>query len=708
MKTLGFKGTAVRSHVKTHIAYWLLPCIVGLLVDVAFAKVELASPFADGVVLQRDRIVPVWGWADSGEKVTLSFADQVITVIASASGKWRVDLKPMLASKEGRTLSVTSVHPNGSTSSISVSDVLVGEVWYCSGQSNAECPIWGGNPRFRDRQGATVAQMTVKPLIRYCYASDYKRSDVPRERARYQVVWRPFTPENLMRALRPNGTDGFSSMAVYFALDLYSALDVPIGIVGSWWGATRIEPWTPACGFELAGVKPIPDKTRGAREIDQPCKMWNEMVEPWCPMAMRGLIWYQGCSNSSQPETYVGYMHALYRGWAAKFENPEMKLYFVQLASWGAPCVVPLQEAQSKFASEEPNAGLVIIGDVGNLDDIHPNDKQIVGRRLALKALKYDYGFAWIECDSPVLRDWRTVEDKFVLEFDHAESYYFYNPDRSARNGFEICGADGVWHPAEYANGEWYTIWLGNIRNGNLLGNNVVVRAPGVTHPKKLRYLHSAPWFASLYNQANLPIGPFHVDTPNSRGRTDLVLTGEWLVERVAGNDKRLMCRHVLPDPMAGHRQFVRFKGAFCGSAVKVNGKVIGSFSDASAIFARELTDDLEPSGNEIEIEMEDNVEPEVHFIETDRVCIDSITEGRDNIVVDANAKTGEVVVRIKVLSGTNEVQRCRFPSPKLWTSENPNTYYYTARINQGGAYDAITVPFVFKEKSSGEGKAGK
>jgi len=719
----------------------------------AWGKVELASPFADGMVLQRDRDVPVWGWADPGEKVTVAFAGQSVPTVASADGTWRVALKPMPACKTGRTLTVTSqpsnlstLQPsNLSTLQLSLSDILVGEVWFCSGQSNAECPIWGTSPRFRDRQGATLAQMTVKPLVRYCYACDYKLSDTPRAKATYPVVWRPFTPENLTRILRPTGVDGFSAMGVYFALDLYSALDVPIGIVGSWWGGTRIEPWTPACGFDLAGVKPVPDKTH-ARTIDQPCKMWNEMVEPWCPMAMRGFIWYQGCSNSSQPETYTGYMHALYKGWAKKFENPGLKLYFVQLTSWGQPKVVPLQEAQAKFAAEEPNAGMAVIEDVGNLDDIHPNDKQVVGRRLALHALKRDYGFDWVECDSPVLRDWRTVGDKFVLEFDHAAGFYFYNPDRSAKNGFEICGEDGVWHPAEYCNGEWYTIWLGSIRNGNLLGNNVVVRAPGVAHPKKLRYLHSAPWFASLYNQVNLPIGPFHVDTPNRRGRTDTVLTDGWtadgeqvsvphcwnLTDGCDGKDvpagwpgsssvespsyarKRVSYRRALPDPTAGRRQFVRFEGASIVATVKVNGRTLGTHKGAFTAFSFELTEVLKPSGNTIEVEVDNRIDRDippwggdfvmygglyrdVHFIETDKTCIDSVTDGADNIVVEADPKTGEVVARVKVLGGTNEVKRCTFAEPKLWSPENPNMYYLTVEVEQNGSYDAITVPFAFR-----------
>lgn len=641
------------------------------------ADLVLGSPFADHMVLQRDRKVPVWGWTTPGDKVTVSFAGKTKETVASTEGRWRVDLDPMPASKTGRALVVTSQTPQKSqTVKATCSDILVGEVWYCSGQSNAECPLVGPYPRFRDGQGSTVAQMTVKPFIRYCYACDYKIADKPREKATYPVVWRPFTPENLSRSLRPGGSDGFSAIGVYFALDLYSALEIPIGIVGSWYGGSRIEPWTPACGYELAGVKPIPDKSY-ARDRDAPSKMWNEMVEPWCPMAMRGFIWYQGCANATQPETYTGYMHALYKGWAKKFENPGLRIYFAQLTSWGEPKVVPIQEAQAKFAEEEPNAAMAVIEDSGNRFDVHPNNKQVVGRRLALHALRRDYGFDWIENESPVLRDWRVAGDKFVLEFDHAQGFYFYNPDYSATNGFEICGEDGVWRPAEYANGSWHTIWQGTIRTGQILGDNVVVYAPGVPHPKKLRYLHSFPWSATLFNQVNLPIGPFHVDTPTRRGRTDTVLSSR-----------------ALPDPTPGRRQFVRLEGVTNKVTVIVNGKAVGTHAGANSAFACELTRHLKKSGNEIEIR--DGRCRDVHFIETDRVCVDSVTEGRDNIAIEANPKTGDVVARVKVLGGTNEVRRFSFPKPALWSQKHPNTYYLTVEVKQNG-YDAITVPFVFR-----------
>ena len=475
--------------------------------------VELASPFADGIVLQRGRKVPVWGSAAAGEKVTVAFAGREVSTLAGADGRWRADLPAMEASKEGRVLTIRTA-----SDFKKIVDVLVGEVWYVSGQSNAECPLWnnpkdGNNPRFRDRNGALVAQMTFKPFVRMCYASNYRYSDKPRDKAQFPVKWEKFTPETLAEG------HGFSAIGVYYALELYSALDIPIGIVGSYWGGTRIEPWIPAEGFASIGMDPQTDEIalrkngqlRGAPHL--PSRLWNEMVNPFAPMAMRGMIWYQGCSNSGDaPERYTRMMHALYNGWSTKFENPDMKLYFVQLAPWGSGGHPEFQQAQQRFAEEQPNSAMAVINDLGNLTDIHPNEKEPVARRLVLHALKRDYGFSNIEDCSPVLRSWRIEGDRFVMTFDHAKSFYVYNHKYgSMENGFEICGADGVWKKGRIHN-FIRTSKDGTFRGGISGGNVLEVSADGVAEPKKLRYLYSRPWYGSVYNQVCLPLGSFHID----------------------------------------------------------------------------------------------------------------------------------------------------------------------------------------------------
>lgn len=481
------------------------------LSSTAIAQVKLGTPFADGMVLQRDREVAVWGTADENESVSVTFAGNTRQTVAKG-GKWIVKLPPMKASKESRELKVND---------ITLKDVVVGEVWFCSGQSNTELPLVGGNPHFSDRIGRLVAQMTDKPYVRYVYASNYKWSLEPKTEAAYQVLWRKATAQNLMNS------PSFSAMGIYFALELYSALDIPVGIVGSYWGGTNIDAWTPAEGYEgkddlkdVANRKKIP-----ASEWTDQCKqgpvcgshqqtsvLFNEMVAPWAPMSMRGFIWYQGCHNSGEYQRYCSKMHALYDGWAKKFENPDLKLYFVQLAPfshsfWG------IQLQQARFAAEEKNAAMVVTADIGNNDDIHPWEKGTIGKRCAALALKYDYGFDKIIADSPTVASAIAVDDSIELKFNDANGFYAYDPAWGVDYGFEVQGEDenGPWQKAFVANANKGArkdvFWE---RNGRIDGDKLVIRSQEVKNPRKVRYLYQKPWVGKIYSKnSGLPVGPF-------------------------------------------------------------------------------------------------------------------------------------------------------------------------------------------------------
>ena len=485
------------------------------------AAVRMATPFTDGAVLQRDRAVPVWGSAAPGETVTVSFGGQTKRATADAEGAWRVDLDPLKASKEGRELVATG--KDGKP--VAAKDVLVGEVWMCAGQSNTDCPIWGPRPRYRDGQGSLTISMTVKPWVRLVKVP---RLPLDRPAAFTRICWKRMTPEDLApepHVARP------SAMGYCFALELANALDVPIGLLDASWGGTRIEPWTPQSGFEsVEGLESertwefLPKekfvngfKVKGVGSYhQQPTALWNGMVAPLAPMAIRGMIWYQGCSNAGAPDRYCAKMHALYNGWTKEFANPDLSLYFVQLAPYayrpGGGDLVGLQLAQAQFAAEEPHAAMAVIGDVGNVWDIHPNDKRTVARRLAAHALKRDYGYDWMEDESPTLRDWKIEDGAFRLTFDHAKQLYVYNMDKSLTTGFEVCGTNGVWRPADVQNFQVTTNRFNKpVSEGTVAGTTLVVAAKDVPEPKKLRYLHSSPWFANLYNEASLPIGPFRI-----------------------------------------------------------------------------------------------------------------------------------------------------------------------------------------------------
>ena len=478
------------------------------------AKVKLAVPFADGMVLQREMPVRVWGTADAGEKVHVVFADAHVNTEADTAGRWMVELPPMPASKVGRTLAVNNLR---------VSDVLVGEVWMCSGQSNTDCPIWGVSPRYRDGWGMMTLLSTVKPFVRLVKTPLVMATEPKLD---VEVKWRKMTPDDLLPVLR-SGAKMPSAMGYYYALELANALDIPVGLVDSSWGGTNIDAWTPRSGYE--GLKDL-DAERDWKIVakenwktemrkgpingahQQPSVLWYGMVAAYAPMAVRGFIWYQGCHNSGEYRRYANKMQALYNGWSKEFRNPDLSLYFVQLAPWGNAGIPNIQEAQATFAAAEKNAAMAVINDVGNLVDIHPNDKRTVAKRLALHALKRNYGWKQVRDESPTLKSWKIEGDRFVLSFNDAEGWYIYNPDRSLKTGFEICGADGVWKQAKIVNVVESKGRDGKPKaTGTINGKELIVTAEGVAEPKKLRYLHSSPWFGSVYSDACLPLGAFHI-----------------------------------------------------------------------------------------------------------------------------------------------------------------------------------------------------
>ena len=477
----------------------------------AVAKVELGSPFKDKAVLQRGVPVPVWGWADPGENVTVTFAGNTVSAKAGADGKWMVKLPAMKASSENRVLKANDVE---------VKDVLVGEVWFCSGQSNTELPLVGWHPHFSDREGRMTAQLVREPTVRYAFCSNYQWSPTPKAKIECNdyPAWKEFNKENLVP------WPSFSAMGVYFALQLHESLDVPVGIIGCYWGGTSIDPWTPRSGYEgkprlketaefkVVGKDEWKDEMKKGPICEgrqQPTVLWNEMIAPWVPYASKGMIWYQGCSNQGEGDVYCDKMHALYDGWSKEFKNPKFKIYFAQLAPW-IQSWWDIQMAQEKFADEEPNAGMVVTCDVGNNADIHPNEKGTVGRRLAALALKRDYGRDDIVADYPRVVKARAVGREVVLNCSDVKSWRLYNADWSIAHGFEIKDENGTWKKAHFVNcndgarntNPFYTIGL-------VEGAEIHLTADDVWEPKGVRYLHEHPWSGFLYADTGLPLGPF-------------------------------------------------------------------------------------------------------------------------------------------------------------------------------------------------------
>ena len=482
-----------------------------------FAKITTGAPFSDGAVLQRGMDVPVWGMAlpsNGGKKpdsLKVEFAGQEKIAKVAADGTWKVSLSPMEASKESRTMKLSALAGGTVLETREIKDVLVGEVWFASGQSNMECPIWGPRTRYRDGKGGMMTVMTRLPYVRYV-KNPRKWAVQP---ADLSAEWRRFTPEELAPGAEKDKVPSqLSAVAFYYARELYLALDVPVGIIDSSWGGTNIDAWTPRCGYDGCdkSIKPVaayPVKAKWNKkkdrkwcityEMQQPTVLFNGMVAAYAPMAMRGFIWYQGCHNAQEPHLYRAKLHALYEGWRREFANPALKFYLVQLApfksNWLELCM-----AQTQFAEEEKNAAIAVTADVGNFTDIHPNDKEVVAKRLAFHALKRDYGFAIPEDDSPVLKSASFKDGKANLAFSHVKNWYVYAPDCSRAAAFELAGADGVWHPAAICN---------YVNKDYIHGDTIILSSAAVPSPVKARYMGKPLVSGTLYNEASLPLGPF-------------------------------------------------------------------------------------------------------------------------------------------------------------------------------------------------------
>ena len=460
-----------------------------LAASVSQAAVRLGSPFGDGMVLQRERPVPVWGKADPGEKVTVSFGGQTLQATADAKGLWRVTLAPMKACATAQKL---VVEPGA----VTVKNVLVGEVWFASGQSNMAFRFNNTNPRTKEKNGPLLAQITSRPNIRY---ASVKLNSSETELDETAVSWNAFTPHFLL-----HGSP--SAVATYFAIYLHDAINVPVGIIGCAWGGTNIDAWIPHTAETAKGAK-APRKP-----ACRPGFIYRGSVAPLKPFAWRGVIWYQGEADSTEAWKYTDRMKMMYDSWGKVFENEGFPFLFAQLAPFeyhfeqSKRDLVGLQIAQAQFAAREPNAHMTVVNDVGNLWDIHPNDKNPVGMRLAALALRHTYGFENVKADAPVAVSATKLDGgKVEISFENASKLYVYNEDRSTLVGFEMAGADGVFHQAKID---------GVDSKGNIPSpaGKLTLVSENVAEPVKVRYLFKSPWYGALRNESGIPAGPFALD----------------------------------------------------------------------------------------------------------------------------------------------------------------------------------------------------
>ena len=464
------------------------------------AEVKLPNVIGNGMVLQRDLPVPIWGWADNGEEVTVSFAGQSKTAKPGKNGKWMVKLSALKANSKPASLTIKG------SNEIKLDNVLVGEVWICSGQSNMEWRL----------SGTTNAKEEVAasdhPLIRLFDVPGHTTSPKPQEEGRgnWQVC-------------NPKTSGGFSAVGYFFGRRLNKELEVPVGLIGSNWGGTRIEPWTTLAGFE--SVPELADIAKKVKDYKadtkvgggSPSAIYNSMVHPLAPFAMRGGIWYQGESNGGEHMSYYHKKHALVNGWRKVFQNKDLGFYWVQLANFQQPKNNPaggdgwakIREAQTK-ALDIPHTGMAVaidLADAHNPRDIHPRNKQDVGGRLAQWALHQTYGKKDLVPTGPLYKGHKIKGGKVHLSFDHVGKGLMVGkktklePTAEVKGGklehFSIAGEDKKW------------VWA----DATIDGDTVVVSSKEVKKPVAVRYGFTMnPANANLYNRDGIPALPFRTD----------------------------------------------------------------------------------------------------------------------------------------------------------------------------------------------------
>jgi len=472
----------MRSHLPRPCSLPILAALVlaGIAAPAA-AVVRLPAILSDHMVLQRGAQVPVWGWADPGEQVTVKLGAQSRSVKAGADGRWQATLD--LRGKQGTdqaTDTATTLLVSGENNQITVDDVLLGEVWLASGQSNMEKPVGekqGQKPTFNAEQEIAAANY---PDIRFFKV---KRRKARQPQDDVAGEWVRCSPESLAGI-------PFSAAAYFFGRRLHTELKAPVGLVDSTWGGTRIELWT-------AGAQPT------ALDPDA-ATLYNGMVAGLAPFALKGVIWYQGESNiidGGEVARYTVSMETLVSGWRRQWGS-DFAFYYAQVAPHlyhvvrHAKVIDPqatalMWEAQAD-ALRIPGTGMIVTTDlVDDLRDIHPRDKKTVGLRLANVALAQSYGRSDIAAYGPSYRALTIENGKAVISFDHADG--LGARDGKALNWFDIAGGDGRWHPG-----------IATIVDGK-----VVVASPSVAQPVKVRFAWDEAAQPNLVNGAGLPALPF-------------------------------------------------------------------------------------------------------------------------------------------------------------------------------------------------------
>ena len=469
----------------------ILIVLAAAVSTLATAKVELPGFMGDNMVLQQQTDAALWGTAEPGKAVTIRPGWTRAKTVVKAdpqTGKWFARVATPAAGgpydivfSDGEKLTVTGV--------------LIGEVWFCSGQSNMEMPVKGysSQPALGGEDAIVSARASVP--IRVCKIQ--KKSSATPQDTVITKGWQLHTPQTVANT---------SATAYFFAKYLQNVIDVPVGIIETDWGGSTIEAWmseqTIREGFagefnldHLAGA-PVDPK----RVHQEPCLLYNGQVHALAPYSIGGMLWYQGESNRGRPEQYVRLQTAYVRMMRELFQSPDAPFYFVQIApyKYGNPDDWTngyFYEAQQKTLGTIPNSGMAATVDIGEFGTIHPCRKADVGKRLAMLALQHKYGVGGIDADAPVFKSVKYEDGAAEVTFDAGP--LGINPMGRELGGFELAGPDKVFYPAKA------------IRKTN---NSVVVTCENVSDPVAVRYCFRNWGEGSVFNAFGIPVLPFRTD----------------------------------------------------------------------------------------------------------------------------------------------------------------------------------------------------
>jgi len=469
-------------------------------------SLHLPAIFSDNMVLQRNFATPIWGTATPNQSITLTIAGQTKQATAAADGKWMIKLDPM---KEGGPYELTISGPT----SITYKNVLFGDVWICSGQSNME---W----QLKSSKDAPVAiNSSANPNLRLFTV---KKNPAQTPQTDVTGKWDESSAQT---------SPAFSAVGYFFGLELQKQLNVPIGLIHTSWGGTAIQLWQSKEAIEAdADMKVVMDdwqkrqeqydaamkkyqEAAAAAKADgkpaptaprnpgmAPAVLYNGMIAPLVPYGISGAIWYQGESNAGNAKLYRKQMPAMINQWRKEF-GVEFPFYMVQLANFMAKTPQPvdsdwaeLRESQLQTAQTNPKTGMAVIIDIGEEKDIHPRNKEDVGKRLALAALGTAYNKP-IEYSGPIYDSMKTEGSKIRVTFKHTGAGMIAKGGEKLI-GFAIAGEDNkfVWADAQ------------------IDGNSIIVSSPEVQNPVAVRYAWANNPDCNLYNKEGLPASPFRTD----------------------------------------------------------------------------------------------------------------------------------------------------------------------------------------------------